>query len=123
MKKNLELTPSTAHKRSHYTHEESIHFPSVSNLSHSPNLLTPTHRRNGSGISSKISSLRSTIDDLISCVSDKRTVQKGGVQRVYDVNSELCDNFSHEDEFPRALSVNSLRVNPAEERHKTSFYG
>ena len=107
MKKNLELTPSTAHKRSHYTHEESIHFPSVSNLSHSPNLLTPTHRRNGSGISSKISSLRSTI----------------GVQRVYDVNSELCDNFSHEEEFPRALSVNSLRVNPAEERHKTSFYG
>jgi hypothetical protein len=124
MKRHLELTPSTAHKHSHFAHEESLNFQSVSNLSHSPNLMTTSHRRNGNSIGSKISSLRSTIDDLISCVSDKRNVQRSGVERVYEVNSELCDNLSHhEEDFPRAYSVNSLRGNRVEELHKTSGFG
>ncbi len=124
MKRHLELTPSTAHKHSHFAHEESLNFQSVSNLSHSPNLMTPSHRRNGNGIGSKFSSLRSTIDDLISCVSDKRNIQRGVVERVYDVNSELCDSLSHHEEyFPRAYSVNSLRGNHLEELHKTSGFG
>lgn len=108
MKRHLELTPSTAHKRSQFAHEDSLHFQSASHFSHSPNLMTPSHRRNGNGIGSKISSLRSTIDDLISCVSDKRNVQKSAVQRVHYVNSELCGDLTQEYEFPRALSVNSL---------------
>jgi hypothetical protein len=85
--------------------------------------MTPSHRRNDNGIASKISSLRSTIDDILSCVSDKRNVQKGAVQRVYDVNSELCGDLTQEYEFPRALSVNSLPGHHAEELQKTSVFG
>ena len=61
------------------------------------------------------------VDDLISCVSEKRNVQKNSVKTVYDINSELCSDLCQDYEFPRALSTNSL--NHVEEFNKTSVFG
>ena len=87
MKKNIEYTPSTAHKRISSSHQESINFESNYKSDFSPTVFSSSNRRNNTKLSSKISSLKSTFDDLISAISDKKSIQKNASQKVWEANT------------------------------------
>ena len=58
-------------------------------------------------------------------MAGKQSLQRSAVQKVWDVNTELGDSLSSNDHvYERALSVHSLRSDPANKvSYKTSAFG